>query len=130
MEHGVLLRVGLVADDGAAQAHIVEALASFDLDDLGAHVGQDHAGDGAGQHPAEIQHPIAGQGSVALPLLPFIVVSDIRIALPEGQSRFRSGAIQADGRHHGQAIAAAILVYSGWYTRLTVQRMAKTMAPR
>ena len=61
VEHRVLFGVGLVADDGSAQSHIVQTLAGFNLDDLGAHVGQNHAGDGAGQHPAEIQHTVAGQ---------------------------------------------------------------------
>ena len=64
VKHRVLFRIRLVAHDGAAHPHIVEALARFDLDDLGPHVGQRHAGDGAGQHPAEVQHTIAGQRAV------------------------------------------------------------------
>ena len=63
VEHGVLFRVRLVADDRPAQAHIVHALTGFDLDDLGPHVGQDHPRHRPGQHPAEIQYAVALKGA-------------------------------------------------------------------
>ena len=66
MEHGVLLRIGLVAHDGTPQAHVVQPLARLHLDHLGAHVGQHHAGNRSGQHPPEIQHPVPRQDARTL----------------------------------------------------------------
>ena len=66
VEHWVLFRVGAVANDGAAHSHIVQPLAGFHLDDLGAQVGQYHPRDGAGQHPAEVQDAVSGQGAGAV----------------------------------------------------------------
>src|SRR5205814_1928930 len=37
------------------------ALGTFDLDHLGAVVGQHHGAIGSGQHAAEVQHPDAGE---------------------------------------------------------------------
>jgi hypothetical protein len=68
VKHGVLLGVGLVADDRAAHAHVVQPLAAFHFDHFGPHIGQDHAGDGPGQHPAEVQDPVAVKGAAVVGL--------------------------------------------------------------
>ena len=58
MEHWILLRVRLIANDWPAQPHIVHALAGLDLDDLSTHIRQHHPRNGACQYPAEIQDTV------------------------------------------------------------------------
>jgi hypothetical protein len=66
VKHGVLLGVGLVTDDRAAHTHVVQPLPGFHLDHFSPHIGQDHAGDGPGQHPAEVKDPVAMEGATVV----------------------------------------------------------------
>ena len=52
-----------VPEGRAHLARIVAALDAFELDHLGAQVGQDGAGKRPGQHLAQLQHPHALQGA-------------------------------------------------------------------
>lgn len=72
---GGVLEVGGHRGPAAAQQHLGigggELPGPVDADDVGAEVGQQHAGEGRRRQAGELQHPHAREGSVAHPPPPF-----------------------------------------------------------